>query len=290
MVILLVDHYDSFSWNVHNFLYEQTCSLSPQASITQIPYDHCGEITEFLDGALEDLRLRGGSVLVVLSPGPGNPVHDVVFSRELYQAYKDRLPFWGICLGHQIIGVCEGFDVVRSSAPVHGSERWIYPGGVSCPSGFQDQIMLSHGNRAWADDSLSAGVILRSDSCFRDQHSSVHQPFKAGVYNSLCLSWPRGVGDDSEFAQRLGSGVLRDGVEPGIGGSIGANIDIIARDDQGEIAVIERSPGHGQPPILGVQFHPESFLSVGVQGPWQRFLSSVESYFSDVHLRTSAYE
>lgn len=197
MKLILVDHDDSFSWNVHHQLHELTHDLS--WPLIQRSFDDPNLTSEI------EASLQQGGVMVVLSPGPGEPQHKQQ-SIELYKNYKDRCAFWGICLGHQIIGWCEGFTLGLVQAPVHGTQR---------------------------------DVLWQQDFPVRGARRSL----RVGVYNSLRLMENQGVAAD--FA-------------------------VVARDDQGEIAAIQRvAPG---PLVLGVQFHPESFLSDQSAELWRAML------------------
>ena len=106
MQIGFIDHYDSFSFNVIDWLKE------PGVDILYAPFDD--------RDAME--RIAEAGCPLVLSPGPGRP-DDVASTMRLAQDALGRVPIFGICLGHQILGALAGARIVRSAAPFHGSCR-----------------------------------------------------------------------------------------------------------------------------------------------------------------------
>ena len=103
MMILLLDNYDSFTYNV----YQQLSELG--AKVEVIRND---KIT------LKEINDRHYSAIVI-SPGPGVP-KDAGITEDLIDEFKDKLPILGICLGHQAIGEVFGGKVVRNKEIVHG--------------------------------------------------------------------------------------------------------------------------------------------------------------------------
>ncbi|BDH62173.1 glutamine amidotransferase [Lysinibacillus sp. PLM2] len=102
-MILLIDNYDSFTYN----LYQQISSLGKDVMVVR---------NDAL--TINDIRKQHPEA-IVLSPGPGTPSEagitvDVV--KELYKEY----PIIGICLGHQSIGEAFGGEIVRARNIMHG--------------------------------------------------------------------------------------------------------------------------------------------------------------------------
>lgn len=102
-MILLLDNYDSFTYNVYQILSELG------ADVEVIRND---KIT------VEEIR-SGGYAAVVISPGPGLP-KDAGITEDLIAEMKSELPILGICLGHQAIGEVFGGKVIRAEHIVHG--------------------------------------------------------------------------------------------------------------------------------------------------------------------------
>jgi anthranilate synthase component II len=102
-VLLLIDNYDSFTWNLAHRLGE----LGVPATVVRNDAMTLDEIE-----ALKPSR-------IVISPGPGRPETAGV-SIEVLKRFAGRVPLLGVCLGHQAIGVAFGGKVVRADVPMHG--------------------------------------------------------------------------------------------------------------------------------------------------------------------------
>ena len=102
-MLLLLDNYDSFTYNVYQLL------SSLGASVEVIRNDQI---------AVEEIAHRSYEA-VVISPGPGVPA-DAGITEELISQLKGQLPILGICLGHQAIGEVFGGKVVGAGEIVHG--------------------------------------------------------------------------------------------------------------------------------------------------------------------------
>jgi anthranilate synthase/aminodeoxychorismate synthase-like glutamine amidotransferase len=102
-VILLIDNYDSFTWNLAQYLGELGASLTVRRN------DQIGlnDIT-----ALKPDR-------IVISPGPGRP-EEAGISIEVIRQFGPTTPLLGVCLGHQSIGIAFGGAVVRAPQLMHG--------------------------------------------------------------------------------------------------------------------------------------------------------------------------
>jgi anthranilate synthase component 2 len=113
-MILLIDNYDSFSYN----LYQLVGSVEPD--ITVIRNDDC---------TLEEIEAMNPEALI-LSPGPGRPA-DAGICIPAIKYFAGKLPILGVCLGHQ--AVCEAFGATISYAKelMHGKQKEIYKKGES---------------------------------------------------------------------------------------------------------------------------------------------------------------
>ena len=102
-MIVLIDNYDSFSYNV----YQLIGSVKPDIKVVRND-----EVT------IKELEAMKPEALI-LSPGPGKP-EDAGICIESIKYFKDKLPILGICLGHQ--SICEAFGgtIVRASHLMHG--------------------------------------------------------------------------------------------------------------------------------------------------------------------------
>jgi anthranilate synthase component II len=103
-MILVVDNYDSFTWNLVRYLREIGAETRVERNDALTPAE----------------ALASGAEAILISPGPGTP-DDAGISLALVAACAAaRLPLLGICLGHQAIGQHFGGRVTRAPAPMHG--------------------------------------------------------------------------------------------------------------------------------------------------------------------------
>jgi len=102
-MILLIDNYDSFTYNLYQFL----CELGAEVEVRRND-----KIT------VDEIRLMSPEQIVI-SPGPCTP-NDAGISVELIQKLGGRIPILGVCLGHQAIGQAFGGTVVRAPVVMHG--------------------------------------------------------------------------------------------------------------------------------------------------------------------------
>ncbi|HEX7380417.1 MAG TPA: aminodeoxychorismate/anthranilate synthase component II [Pirellulales bacterium] len=123
-MILLVDNYDSFVYNLARY-FER---LGQPALVVRNDAIDVGGVRRLAPGAL------------VLSPGPCAP-EQAGASLELVRALHQELPILGVCLGHQTIAAALGGRVVRSAEPVHGRASQVFHDGrgvfAQLPSPFQ---------------------------------------------------------------------------------------------------------------------------------------------------------
>ncbi|WP_299944629.1 aminodeoxychorismate/anthranilate synthase component II [uncultured Microbulbifer sp.] len=102
-MILMIDNYDSFTWNVVQYLQE----LGAQVEVKRND--------EF---ALEEIEAMSPEKIVI-SPGPCTP-NEAGISLDVIRRFAGRIPILGICLGHQSIGQVFGGRVVRARRVMHG--------------------------------------------------------------------------------------------------------------------------------------------------------------------------
>lgn len=102
-MLLLIDNYDSFTWN----LYQYFCELGAEVRVLRND-----EVT------LEEIALLQPERLVI-SPGPCTP-DDAGISLAAIRAFAGKLPILGVCLGHQAIAQAFGARVVRAREVMHG--------------------------------------------------------------------------------------------------------------------------------------------------------------------------
>ncbi len=102
-MILLIDNYDSFTYNV----YQTVANLGHPLQVVRNDRISLAEIA------------AGNYDAIIISPGPGTP-DDAGLCKQIVREFAGKLPILGICLGHQVIGEVFGGNVVRAPQPVHG--------------------------------------------------------------------------------------------------------------------------------------------------------------------------
>ena len=109
MKVLLIDNYDSFVYNLYQYLLELGAEVIVKRN------DELG---------LNDISQIKPSKIVI-SPGPGRP-ESAGISVELIKEFYDKIPILGVCLGHQAIGYALGAKIVRARKIMHGKTSLIY--------------------------------------------------------------------------------------------------------------------------------------------------------------------
>lgn len=112
MRILVIDNYDSFTYNLVQYL----GSLGAETVVKRNDQITLQEV--------EDIHPEG----ILISPGPCTPA-EAGISVELVKSFYRKLPILGVCLGHQSIGVAFGGSIVRAKRLMHGKVSRIYHTG-----------------------------------------------------------------------------------------------------------------------------------------------------------------
>ena len=208
-VILLIDNYDSFTWNLVQRLGEIDPSLEPGQDLMVVRND------KIKPQEIEKLGNGRGPTHIVISPGPCTPKEAGV-SSEVIAHFAGKVPILGVCLGHQCMGALHGMTVGRHAVAVHGKTSPVHHDGKGVFAGLSN-------------------------------------PFEAMRYHSLVVypeTIPTGV--DSE----------------GNGWEVSAWTD----EDDGNGGTRRVVMGlrrvwadASKQPIEGLQFHPESFMTL--EGP-----------------------
>ena len=116
--ILMIDNYDSFTFNLVQYLGILGESIRVRRN---------DKIT------LEEIKRMSPSKIVI-SPGPGRP-EDAGISKDIIKHFYKEIPILGVCLGHQCIGEVFGADVINSGVVIHGKTSKIYHDGKSIFTG-----------------------------------------------------------------------------------------------------------------------------------------------------------
>ncbi|MEL7464517.1 MAG: aminodeoxychorismate/anthranilate synthase component II [Pseudomonadota bacterium] len=102
-MILLIDNYDSFTWNLVHYFGELGAEVAVRRN----------------DALTVEEALDFGAEAIVISPGPATP-DDAGICLDLIRAAPEELPIFGVCLGHQTIGQAFGGVVKRAPEIMHG--------------------------------------------------------------------------------------------------------------------------------------------------------------------------
>lgn len=108
-MILLIDNYDSFTYNIAQYVGEANLNIKVVRN-DQIK--------------LKDL-IQMELSHIILSPGPGHPQKSAL-STDIIHHYAHKIPILGICLGHQCIGYAYGAKINKLNIPIHGKTSSIY--------------------------------------------------------------------------------------------------------------------------------------------------------------------
>ena len=108
-MILLIDNYDSFTYNVYQYVGE----LHPHIEVARND-----EIT------IEEIETMAPEAIII-SPGPGYP-ETAGITNEVIRQFSGRVPILGICLGHQAIGEVFGGKVIPAEELMHGKMSKIF--------------------------------------------------------------------------------------------------------------------------------------------------------------------
>ena len=120
-MVLVIDNYDSFTYNLVQYLGELRCEPFVKRNDAIAVEDVAGLAPE----------------RIVISPGPGRPEHAGV-TVELVRAWASRVPILGVCLGHQAIGAAFGGRIVAAPTLLHGKTSMIEHDGKGVFAGLSE--------------------------------------------------------------------------------------------------------------------------------------------------------
>jgi len=119
--ILMIDNYDSFTFNLVQYL----GILGENIKVRRNDKISLDEIKKMAPSR------------IVISPGPGRPV-DAGMSKDIIRHFYKEIPILGVCLGHQCIGGVFGAEVINSGVVIHGKTSMIYHDGKSIFTGVEN--------------------------------------------------------------------------------------------------------------------------------------------------------
>ena len=122
-MILMIDNYDSFTYNIVQYLGEL------KADVKVVRNDEI---------SVDDIE-KLNPEKIVISPGPCSP-KEAGISMATIERFAGKIPLLGVCLGHQSIGAVFGGDVVRARQVMHGKVSKIYHNGTSVFRGLKNPL------------------------------------------------------------------------------------------------------------------------------------------------------
>lgn len=128
-MILMIDNYDSFTYNLVQYLGE-ICQDKADKELYRLETYRNDKITI---AEIENLSPNW----IVISPGPGTPL-DAGISNDVLQRFGGEIPILGVCLGHQCIGHVYGGRVVGADRLMHGKTSMIHHYGVGIYRGIDN--------------------------------------------------------------------------------------------------------------------------------------------------------
>ncbi|HFK4114483.1 TPA: aminodeoxychorismate synthase component 2 [Klebsiella aerogenes] len=125
-MILLIDNYDSFTWN----LYQYFCELGAEVLVKRNDELTLAEIASL------------APVKIVISPGPCTPDESGI-SLDVIRRYAGKTPLLGVCLGHQAIAQVFGAAIVRAAQVMHGKTSLIEHNGEGVFKGLNNPLTVT---------------------------------------------------------------------------------------------------------------------------------------------------
>jgi len=117
-MLLLIDNYDSFTYNLYQYL----CELGQEVVVIRNDKTTTGDIETMTPER------------IVISPGPGRP-ENAGISNDVIRHFAGKLPILGVCLGHQCVGQAFGATVERAGEIKHGKSSLVHHDGKGVLAG-----------------------------------------------------------------------------------------------------------------------------------------------------------
>jgi len=122
-MLLMIDNYDSFTYNLVQYFYQ----LGQEVEV------HRNDLI-----SLDDIEKKSPEYIVI-SPGPCTP-KEAGISVDLIKKFKDKLPILGVCLGHQCLGAAFGANIIGANKIMHGKLSEIIHDGSGLFKGVENSF------------------------------------------------------------------------------------------------------------------------------------------------------
>jgi anthranilate synthase component 2 len=155
-MLLMIDNYDSFTYNLVQYLAE----IGQEVEVVRNDKISIEEINKL------------NPQYIVISPGPCTP-NEAGISLELIEAFKGKIPILGVCLGHQSIGQAFGGSIIHAQTIMHGKTSKIFHNNKGVFRGIKDPFVATRYHSlviekqtlpncfditAWTDDNEIMGI------------------------------------------------------------------------------------------------------------------------------------
>lgn len=165
-MILVIDNYDSFTYNLVQYLGELAADFPIANDIRIVRNDKM---------TVDEIRTLNPDAIVI-SPGPGRP-EDAGISLDAIAQFGEKLPILGVCLGHQSIGQVFGGKIVSAPELMHGKTSQVSHKGIGIFQGLENPLTATRYHSlvieretcpevleitAWVEDGTIMGVRHRN--------------------------------------------------------------------------------------------------------------------------------
>ena len=125
--VILIDNYDSFTWNVYQYLVLEGAKVSVYRN-DEIPLDKLASLNP---------------TQLVVSPGPGHPVTDAGISQDAIKHFAGKIPVLGVCMGEQCVYAAFGGDVEQTGEILHGKTSPLQHDGKGVYAGLPQDLPVT---------------------------------------------------------------------------------------------------------------------------------------------------
>ena len=168
MKLLVIDNYDSFTYNLVQYLGELGAS---------------SDVVRNDAIAVEDVGRRGADAIVI-SPGPCTP-NEAGISVPTILRYAGEIPILGVCLGHQSIGQAFGGRVVHAKRLMHGKTSWIRHRDTDLFAGLPNPFEATrYHSLAVAREGLPSSLVITAETEDREIMAMRHAELRSSAYSS----------------------------------------------------------------------------------------------------------
>ena len=147
-MIAVIDNYDSFTYNLVQYLGE----LGAEPDVFRNDALSVADLTSLHPKA------------IVISPGPGTPEHNSGISNDVIRQFSGIVPILGVCLGQQCMGYVFGGKVVRAPVPMHGKTSVVHHDGAGIFAGLPNPVTCTRYHSLVVQQPLPDALIATAHS------------------------------------------------------------------------------------------------------------------------------